>query len=113
MSIDYRDQVCNRPVDADGYELPPWLNPFLCDYNAELAALPAERTCGVVPTEADIQWLNETPGLPPIAGGSPEPYEPTDADLEEMARWAEWADRNDEIRQQEDAMDELCRRYAL
>ena len=63
--------------------------------------------------QADIQWLNENPTLPPIAGGSPEPYEPTDADWEEMARWSEWASRNDEVRQHEDAMDELCRRYGL
>jgi hypothetical protein len=64
MSIDYRDQVCNRPVDADGYELPPWLNPFLSDYRPELVE------------QADVQWLNENPTLPPITGGSPEPYEP-------------------------------------
>lgn len=88
MSIDYRDQVCNRPLDADGYELPPWLNPFLCDYNP--------HHC-----------------LPPVAGGSPKPYEPTDEDLEEMARWSEHLDRLEGIRWLEDAEYEAQQRYAI
>ena len=37
-------------------------------------------------------WLNDNPILPPIAGGSPddepEPFEPTDADWDDFARWS-------------------------
>jgi hypothetical protein len=76
MSIDYRDQLCNRPVDANGHELPPWLNPFLSDFDPALAE------------QADVAWLNENPTLPPITGGSPEPFEPSDADWDDYARWS-------------------------
>lgn len=99
MSIDYRDQVCNRPVDADGYELPPWLNPFLSDYRPELVE------------QADIAWLNTHPTLPPITGGSPEPFEPSDEDWDEMARWCEWVDRLEAMNREDDAEFEARMRY--
>jgi hypothetical protein len=101
MSIDYRDQVCNRPLDADGYELPPWLNPFLSDFDPELAR------------QADIAWLNENPTLPPIAGGSPEPFEPSDEDWDDYARFCEDVERSNALRRMDDAEYEARMRYGL
>jgi hypothetical protein len=44
------------------------------------------------PSPADAAWLTAHPVLPPIAGGSPddepEPFEPTDADWDDFARWS-------------------------
>jgi hypothetical protein len=99
MSIDYRDQVCNRPLDADGFELPPWLNPFLSDYNPELAE------------QADIQWLNENPTLPPITGGSPEPFEPSDEDWADYHEFCREVDRRYEMERMDRLEDEYRMRY--
>jgi hypothetical protein len=52
---------------------------------------------------ADVEWLNTHPILP-------EPFEPSDEDLDEMARHAEWADRVEAIRREDDAQVEArCR----
>jgi hypothetical protein len=64
------------------------------------------------PSEDDCRWAAEHLELPPIAGGSPtEPFEPTDADLDDMARWSEWQDRLDSLRREDDAADEARRRF--
>jgi hypothetical protein len=59
----------------------------------------------VEPMPADIAWLNTHP--------APEPFEPTPADWEDMARHAEWADRVAAIRREDDAQVEAQARYAL
>ena len=44
------------------------------------------------------------------------PFEPSDADWDDMARWCEWVDRNDEIRRDADvdaAQAEARARYGL
>jgi hypothetical protein len=99
MSIEFFRPESQRPLDADGYELPPWLNPFLSDYRPELVE------------QADVAWLNENPTLPPITGGSPEPYEPTDADWDEMARWSAHLDRLEGLSREDDAEFEARMRY--
>ena len=98
MSIEFFRPESQRPLDADGYELPPWLNPFLCDYCPELADH----------TAADEAWLAANP-LPPIAGGSPDG--PTDEDWDEMARWSEHLDRLEALSRDDDAEFELRMRY--
>jgi hypothetical protein len=44
------------------------------------------------PSQEDSVWAAEHLELPPIAGGSPEPepepFEPTDADWDDYARWS-------------------------
>jgi hypothetical protein len=61
-----------RPVDSDGFELPSWLNPYF--------AIPDQ----VEPDPADVVWLNEHS----LSGGSPEPFEPSDQDWDDYARWS-------------------------
>jgi hypothetical protein len=36
------------------------------------------------PAAGDVAWLNSNPILPPIAGGAPEAFEPTDQDWDDM-----------------------------
>jgi hypothetical protein len=77
MSIEFFRPESQRPLDADGFELPPWLNPYF--------AIPEDAQ--VVPSEADVAWLNEHP----LSGGAPDG--PTDADWEEYHQWSQWQDR--------------------
>jgi hypothetical protein len=105
MILDYQDQICNRPVGSDGFELPPWLNPFLCDFNPELAALP-ESTELADHTAADEAWLAANP-LPSL----PEPFEPSDADLQEMAAWSAHLDRLEAMSREDDADFEARMRF--
>jgi hypothetical protein len=60
------------------------------------------------PTEADVAWINDTP-VPAICGAAP--FEPSDADLDEMAAWSEHLDRLDTLRRADDAEDECRMRY--
>lgn len=99
MSIEFFRPENQRPLDADGYELPPWLNPFLCDYDAELAE------------QADVAWLNENPTLPPISGGSPEPFEPSDEDWDDYHAWCEHIERLATLSRIDDAEYEARLRY--
>jgi hypothetical protein len=125
-SIEFFRPESQRPLDADGCELPPWLNPFLCDYNPELAEPapaddeqdPAEwpawtdldhwqpgppAAAPAEPTEADLAWyLTELAELPPIAGGSPAEDDPAgyaewSRRLEEIALASEWHDRLEQM----------------
>ena len=45
------------------------------------------------PTEADHTLLAEHPILPPICGGAPEAFQPSDQDWEDYHRWSAWQDR--------------------
>lgn len=91
-TIEFFRPESQRPLDADGYELPPWLNPFLCDYIPDLVEPAAD------PTEADSTWLAQHPALPPICGGSlaeddPAGYDEWSRRLEEMHQASERQDR--------------------
>jgi hypothetical protein len=89
-----------RPVDADGFELPPWENPYF-------AIPPAE------PTEAspdDVAWLNTHP-LPAIAGGSPGPFVPTAADWADYRAFCREVDERAELARMERLEDEYRCRY--
>lgn len=92
MSIDYRDQICNRPLDADGFELPPWLNPFLSDFNPELVEASPEPEAteaqGFEPSEEDEAWLAEQSD-------------------EDWQGYAEWSRRLEELAQACEYMDRL------
>ena len=44
------------------------------------------------PAPEDAAWVAEHPALPPISGGAPEPFEPTDADWDDFHRWCEMSD---------------------
>src|SRR4051812_14072694 len=95
MSIEFFRPESQRPLDADGYELPEWENPYF--------TIPPDDA-PIEPGEADGAWYAAE--LAPISGGAPEAFEPTDADLDEMARWSEWQDRLDALRRDEDHQDE-------
>jgi hypothetical protein len=97
MSIEYFRPECNRPVDADGFELPPWDNPFF--------TIPDD----VEPSEADAAWLNENP--PPVAGGSPGPFVPTAADWADYHAWCRQVDERAELQRMEDAEYEARARF--
>ncbi len=43
------------------------------------------------------------PAAPGLDSPAAVPFESSDADWDDMARWCEWCDRNDEIRRSEDA----------
>jgi hypothetical protein len=84
-SVEFFRPESQRPLDAGGFELPEWENPFF--------AIPDQGE----PTADDVAWLNENPTLPPIRGGSPEPFEPSAADWDDYARWSEWQDRLENV----------------
>src|SRR5689334_9625554 len=88
-----------RPLDAEGFELPPWENPYF--------AIPDQAE----PDPVDVAWLNENP--PPIAGGAPEPFEPSAEDWDEMARWSEHLDRLEAIRREDDHQAEARARLGI
>lgn len=75
MSIEFFRPESQRPLDADSYEIDSATREI-----AEIDAWFADQ--------ADVAWLNENPSLPPITGGSPEPFEPSDADWDDYARWS-------------------------
>lgn len=91
MSIEFFVEECNRPVDSEGYELPEWENPYF--------AIPDQGE----PTEADHAWLAANPILPPIAGGSPEPYIPTAQDWADYEAFCREVDQRHEQARMEDA----------
>jgi hypothetical protein len=48
------------------------------------------------PSDADNTWAAQNLDLPmPLCGGAPEPFEPSDADWDDMARWCEWVETMD------------------
>src|SRR4051794_24524775 len=65
-----------RPVDSDGFELPPWENPYFAipsdDNQVDDAQWPDGRwELGPEPSEADSRWAAENLNLPaPISGGA-------------------------------------------
>jgi hypothetical protein len=65
-----------RPLDSEGYELPEWENPYF--------TIPDQAE----PSEEDCRWAAENFELPALAGGSPEPFEPTDADWDDYYLWS-------------------------
>jgi hypothetical protein len=91
-----------RPVDADGFELPPWENPYF--------AIPDDDQVEPVdaPTAADVEWLNANP-LPAIAGGSPGPFVPTTADWADYHAFCREVDQRDELARMERLEDEYRR----
>jgi hypothetical protein len=118
LSIEVFRPECNRPVDADGFELPEHLNPYFTIPDSVTAALDAIRKIAATldhddretlecaaaelqraidrarndppgPSEEDLRWLTANPILPTIAGTPPVPDEPCDRDWDEMARWSE------------------------
>src|SRR5205807_1240230 len=77
MSIEFFRTEDQRPLDADGFELPPWENPYF--------AIPPDDDL-VEPTPDDVAWLaaNSILPPPPISGGAPEPFEPSDQDWDDL-----------------------------
>jgi hypothetical protein len=51
----------------------------------------------VATDELDTAEYPTMPALPPIAGGSPEPYQPSEADLAEFRAWCDWVDQVDAL----------------
>lgn len=101
MSIEFFRPECNRPLDADGYEIDSATREI-----AEIDAWFVDQT-----RQADVAWLNENPVLPPISGGAPDG--PTDADWEEMAAWSEHLDRLEALSRDDDAEYEARLRYGI
>lgn len=92
-----------RPVDASGFELPSWLNPFYAIPNdsgdipeaADFDVEPDWDAAFEIPTEADLAWaareFNAVDG-------------PSDADWTEYGLWSEWQDRLELAHR----MDQVC-----
>ena len=99
MSIEFYRPECQRPVDADGFELAPWDNPYF--------AIPDDDDQDE-PDQADVAWLNENP--PPISGGAPE-WEPSEADWADYHEHCMEQDRLDALRRMDDHEYELRIRY--
>jgi hypothetical protein len=113
MSIEFFRPESQRPLDADGFELPPWLNPFFAippaDPCEECESDDDEQDPDDWPTSQeidgdrwepgpdDVEWLNTHP----IAGGSPADEDPAYDEwsrrLEEMHQVSEWQDRLEAI----------------
>lgn len=91
MSIEFFRPEINRPLDADGFELPPWDNPYF--------AIPDQGE----PSIEDCRWAAEHLELPaPICGGSPAEDDPAGYDewsrrLDEMHQDSVWQDRLESI----------------
>jgi hypothetical protein len=120
--------------DPDAGEPADW--PAWTDAERFACIDPDPGAPGVEPTPDDVAWLAANPSLPPIspaverrmaalaavadsiatgiltppvAGGSP--FEPTDADWDEAARWAEHLDRVDSLRREDDHQAEVRARF--
>jgi hypothetical protein len=87
-NIEYFRTESQRPVDANGFEIDSATREI-----AEIDAWFADQATHAVPSQSDVAWLNDNPSLPPIAGGAPEPFEPSAADWDDYARWSEYQDR--------------------
>jgi hypothetical protein len=69
------EALCNGPSYSENpAEWPAWCD----DWCYEPTEAPP------VVDQADIEWLNNNPVLPPIAGGAPEPFEPSDQDWDDL-----------------------------
>src|SRR4051794_33755615 len=62
-------------------------------------------------TDADIVWLNENPTLPPLSGGSPEPFVPTAADWADYEAFCREVDQRYEMERMERLEDECRLRF--
>jgi hypothetical protein len=90
MSIEFFRTENQRPLDGDGHELEPWLNPWF--------AIPE-------PTEADYKWAAANFELPPPDDG------PSDEDWEDYARHCLDCERRDALRRMADTEYELRARF--
>src|SRR5262249_37349638 len=88
MSIEFFRPESQRPVDADGYELPPWENPYF--------AIPDQ---GDDFEELAPELLEPEPGQ----GAEFTPYEPTAEDLMDYLEWSASLDRGPTDQDLEDA----------
>jgi hypothetical protein len=90
-ALDYHNPAWGSDEDLEDLDVPP-----ISDGPDAPDADPRIRFPG-------IASLAERMAPPPIAGGSPEPYVPTEADWEDYRRWSEAMDARDELRAMEDA----------
>src|SRR4051812_16739691 len=99
------DHLRPRPVDAEGFELPPWLNPFF--------QIPPDddQVEAFEPSLDDVAWLNENPILPPISGGSPAPFVPSAQDWADYEAFSREVDARHEMQRMDDAEYEARARF--
>jgi hypothetical protein len=98
MSIEFFRPESQRPLDVDGYEID--------SATREIAEIDTWFA-----SQADVAWLNENPILPPIAGGSPEPYIPTAADWADYEAFCREVDERYELARMERLEDECRLRF--
>jgi hypothetical protein len=108
-TIEFFRPESQRPLDSEGYELPPWLNPFFaipepdpceeCEEAGDDEQDPADWPTSQEidgdrwePTEADIEWLNTSP-----ANVDPAGYAEWSRRLEELHQASEFMDRFEAI----------------
>jgi hypothetical protein len=91
-SIEFFRPESQRPLDTDGFEVDSATREI-----DEIDAWLHDQAARIEPSAADVEWLNSNPTLPPIAGGAPEPFEPSASDWEEYHLWSLWQDRLEAI----------------
>ena len=91
---DREDMAMDAGLLAEGRH--PWPVPAVGDDDRESEA---EMDAAVA---AHDEWLSSVPSLPPVAGGGPEPFEPTAEDWADYRRWAEELDAREELRAAEE-----------
>jgi hypothetical protein len=97
-----------RPVDADGFELPSWDNPYFQIPDDDPDFEPSDDpTADFEPTVDDSAWVAANPGLPPVE------WFPSEEDWNDYHEYCDGLDADDEFRAECDARYEARCRYAL